>query len=143
MNAHAKYRVEPAEQVRARRVREQAVLQYMLFQQVATEPPIVNKDELEASIQDYVVSLSRQQVIDKLLEVPAELPKANSYGMNWKMTAKTILVQLHHIDLTSRHSTTAVGIERVLGLRHDAELSEDELTARIRAKISDTTLLTI
>lgn len=157
--------------------------------------------EIQALDTTGTVWPSRQQVIDKLLEVPAELPKANSYGMNWKMTAKTILVQLHHkvttlellnkkmiliiqdvffdymvehfstaslhdaededsthfhiyevtqlgdktfsIDLTSRHSTTAVGIEQVLGLRRDAAVSEETLTARIRAKISDETLLTI
>jgi hypothetical protein len=26
----------------------------------------------------------------------AELENTKTYGMNWKMTAKTILVQLHH-----------------------------------------------
>lgn len=157
--------------------------------------------EIQALDTTGTVWPSRQQVIDELLGIPAEPPKTNGYGMNWKMTAKTILVQLHHkvttlellnkkmilviqnvffdymvehfstaslhdaddndsahfhvyevtqlgnktfsIDLVSRHSTTAVGIEQVLGLRRDAEVSEEDLTARIRAKISDATLLTV
>ena len=30
------------------------------------------------------------------LGIPVTVPKAKTYGMNWKMTAKTILVQMHH-----------------------------------------------
>ncbi|MEW5986496.1 MAG: NotI family restriction endonuclease [Chloroflexota bacterium] len=124
-----------------------------------------------------------------------------SYGMNWKMTAKTILVQLHHklktlellgknmvlvfqdvffhyvtaefstsglrdatpgdsahfhvyslnqegsgafsIELAERRSTTAAGIEQMLGMQRSADLPEEMLLARIQAKISDATLLRI
>jgi hypothetical protein len=40
----------------------------------------------------------RQRLLTELgLNAPLEAAEANkSYGMNWKMTAKTILVQLHH-----------------------------------------------
>lgn len=39
----------------------------------------------------------RQKLIRDLLETPEELAKDDrSYSMNWKMTAKTILMQLHH-----------------------------------------------
>lgn len=30
------------------------------------------------------------------LGIPVTVPEAKTYGMNWKMTAKTILVQMHH-----------------------------------------------
>jgi hypothetical protein len=47
----------------------------------------------------------RQRLL-KLLGVPRKdnLEKSNtSYGMNWKMTAKTILVQMHHKIQTFEH----------------------------------------
>lgn len=42
---------------------------------------------------------SRQRFIVDELGIPLEAPRREtqrSYGMNWKMTAKTILVQMHH-----------------------------------------------
>lgn len=32
----------------------------------------------------------------KRLGIPVPVPNSKNYGMNWKMTAKTILVQMHH-----------------------------------------------
>lgn len=54
MNAQAKYRVEPIAQVRARLVREQAILQYMLFRQVETEPSIVSCGELDEHLPAFL-----------------------------------------------------------------------------------------
>jgi len=148
---------------------------------------------------------SRQQFVSDILGIPVvegSLPESGrSYGMNWKMTAKTILVQIHHkletlellnkkmvlvlqdvfyeylirefsasnlreadlgdaahfhvysvgkegngafsIELAARQSTTTIGIEQMLGLRRSAHIPEEDLLARIQAKISDTTLLKI
>ena len=156
---------------------------------------------------------SRQQVIKDILgedifdlAMPGqtsatEATRANSYGMNWKMTAKTILVQMHHkvetlellgkklvlvvqdafynyvnrefntevlreaetadsahfhvyslvqegdnslsLEMALRQSTTTVGIEKILGLRHNAEIPEEDLLAKIQAKIGDATLLNL
>lgn len=61
-----------------------------------------------AEIKDYVaveiqtldttgtVWLSRQELAQQLLKTPATTGGNKGYGMNWKMTAKTILMQLHH-----------------------------------------------
>lgn len=38
---------------------------------------------------------SRMSTLNRL-GVPVPVPASKSYGMNWKMTAKTILVQMHH-----------------------------------------------
>ncbi len=147
---------------------------------------------------------SRQQFIGGILGMPVEGPSpenGRSYGMNWKMTAKTVLVQIHHkletlellnkkmvlvlqdvfyeylirefsaanlreadsgdaahfhvysvgkagngafsIELAVRQSTTTIGIEQMLGLRRSAHIPEEDLLARIQAKISDVTLLQI
>lgn len=40
---------------------------------------------------------SRQEFLARVGAIePAEAPPAKAFGINWKMTAKTILVQLHH-----------------------------------------------
>ena len=38
---------------------------------------------------------SRMSTLNRL-GIPSPVPASKSYGMNWKMTAKTILVQMHH-----------------------------------------------
>lgn len=38
---------------------------------------------------------SRMHTLNRL-GIPVSVPISKSYGMNWKMTAKTILVQMHH-----------------------------------------------
>jgi len=38
---------------------------------------------------------SRMSTLNRL-GIPVSVPTAKNYGMNWKMTAKTILVQMHH-----------------------------------------------
>lgn len=144
---------------------------------------------------------TRQTFINEVLNSSENVPQGKSYGMNWKMTAKTILVQLHHkvetlellgkkmvlviqnvfhhyvtqnfstshlreassddsthfhvytleqdssgffsLELATRQSTTAKGVEEMLGLRHDSRVSEEELKKKILAKISEKTLLAI
>src|SRR5439155_22383748 len=42
---------------------------------------------------------ARQEFVKDYIDIPIsakETVGARSYGMNWKMTAKTILVQMHH-----------------------------------------------
>ncbi len=39
---------------------------------------------------------ARQKFLEKVNVVREDLPESKTYGMNWKMTAKTILIQLHH-----------------------------------------------
>ena len=39
---------------------------------------------------------NRQKFLEKVNVVREEPPENKPYGMNWKMTAKTILIQLHH-----------------------------------------------
>jgi hypothetical protein len=146
---------------------------------------------------------SRQKVINDEIGLSVEgVERDKGYAINWKMSAKTILIQMHHkvktlellgkklvlviqdvffnyiteefatsslqkaetahsahfhiyemteqegtgtlsIELVSRHSTTTLGIEQMLGLQADATVSEDSLLARLKAKISNRTLLTI
>lgn len=145
---------------------------------------------------------SRQQFIRDDIGLPVEsVSESKTYGMNWKMTAKTILMQLHHkvatlelfgkklvlviqdrfysymtqvfdtsvlreannadpvqihtynvqqendgtftLELRSRYSTTTVGIETMLGMRKDVEVSEEKLIAKIQSKLSQETLLRI
>lgn len=38
----------------------------------------------------------RQEFLGKVNVIRSDPPKCKAYGMNWKMTAKTILIQLHH-----------------------------------------------
>jgi hypothetical protein len=48
----------------------------------------------------------RQRLLKKLgvpCEEGKEEPSGKSYGMNWKMTAKTILIQMHHKIQTFEH----------------------------------------
>lgn len=47
---------------------------------------------------------ARQQLLRQLgvLDAAAEVPQG-TFGINWKMTAKTILVQMHHKALTFEH----------------------------------------
>ena len=144
---------------------------------------------------------ARQKLINDILTISVDVPRGKIVGMNWKMTAKTILVQLHHkietlellekkmvlviqdvfhnyitknfsterlraanlhdsthfhiytleqgsdggflLELSTRQSTTAKGVEEMLGMRHDAKISSEELKDKIRAKISEKTLLRI
>lgn len=144
---------------------------------------------------------ARQKLINNVLTIPVEIPRGKIVSMNWKMTAKTILVQLHHkvetlellekkmvlviqdvfhdyitknfstqrlraanesdsthfhiytleqgddggflLELTRRQSTMAKGVEEMLGMRRDAQMSSEELKDKIRAKISEKTLLRI
>ncbi|TEU14658.1 MAG: hypothetical protein E3J21_15240 [Anaerolineales bacterium] len=129
-----------------------------------------------------------------------ELGIKYGYGINWKMSAKTILMQLHHkvgsfealakklvlvtqteffdyitrefqsdhihsaashdamhfhlyncvplnyeyqIILSTRQSTDARGIERILSLGRPPEISEGEVIARIRAKMPNALRLTL
>ncbi len=158
--------------------------------------------EIQALDTTGTVWPSRQTLINDELGIPVETSARNKgYGINWKMTAKTILVQMHHkvetlellgkklvliiqdvfydyitqefsvsvlqdaeaahsahfhvyrmdreetgafsIELIARHSTTAIGIEQMLGRKRDANLPEDALLARLRSKMSERTLLTI
>lgn len=47
---------------------------------------------------------ARQRLLDELgVPRPAELIASKTFGMNWKMTAKTILVQMHHKATTFEH----------------------------------------
>lgn len=39
---------------------------------------------------------ARQKFLEKVNVVQEDPPEYKTYGMNWKMTAKTILIQLHH-----------------------------------------------
>ena len=39
---------------------------------------------------------ARQKFLEQVNVVKADEPNWKTYGMNWKMTAKTILIQLHH-----------------------------------------------
>ena len=39
---------------------------------------------------------ARQEFLEKVHVVQEDPPEYKTYGMNWKMTAKTILIQLHH-----------------------------------------------
>ncbi|MGB0388051.1 MAG: NotI family restriction endonuclease [Ardenticatenaceae bacterium] len=144
---------------------------------------------------------ARQKLINDVLTIPVDIGRGKIVSINWKMTAKTILVQLHHkvetlelldkkmvlviqdvfhnyitknfstqrlqaahssdsthfhiytleqrnddrflLELTARRSTTAKGVEEMLGMRHEAKISEEELKDKIRAKISEQTLLRI
>src|SRR5690606_12847032 len=145
---------------------------------------------------------SRQKLINDELGIPTlEAGDPKTYGINWKMTAKTILLQMHHkaetlellgkklvlviqdvfynymesafqtsslqdadvknsvhfhiyglnrednanfsLELRFRRSTTALGIEQILGLRESKAIHEEALLARLQAKISERTLLTI
>ncbi len=160
--------------------------------------------EIQAMDSTGTVWPARQEFVKDYLDLPVsskEIVGAKSYGMNWKMTAKTILVQMHHkvetlellgkkmvlvledslysylkrefvteslqsadladsahfhvynmrqgedgsfsIELESRYSTTTLGIEEMLGLRHSAQVSEEHLVNKLRSKISDRTLLAI
>lgn len=88
------------------------------------------------------------------------------FGMNWKMTAKTILVQLHHkvqtferdpmqihtyrldqdevtgailLQLSLRLSTDADGVATALGLQVDQKVEVEQLISMLELKISDST----
>lgn len=157
--------------------------------------------EIQALDTTGTVWPSRQRFIRDAIGISVKnVPQSSkTYGMNWKMTAKTILIQLHHkatslelfgkhlvlaiqapfysymsnvfntsvmqeaddkdavhfhiynlpqeadggftLELSSRYSTTTVGIETMLGMRKDVEVSEEQLVARIQAKLTPETLL--
>lgn len=56
---------------------------------------------------------------------PADIQSGKSYGMNWKMTAKTILVQLHHKIQTFEHLN-----------KHLVLVIQDRLLAYMRREFS-------
>ncbi len=130
-----------------------------------------------------------------------DIESKKPFGMNWKMTAKTILVQMHHkietfehinkhlvlvvqdhlleymarefsfahindnarvgdsmhfhayelkneegnfrLNLADRKSTDAEGISFCLGLETEARIELEEIIAKLEAKISDATLMTV
>lgn len=162
--------------------------------------------EIQALDTTGTVWPTRQRLAADVARDPAQgistaIAGEKSYGINWRMTAKTILVQMHHkvtslellgkklvliiqdtfrdyimrefqtsslhdaetadsahfhaysvtqteggtlsMDLATRQSTTTIGIEQILGMRQSASIPEAELIARLRARISDATLLQI
>jgi hypothetical protein len=158
--------------------------------------------ELQALDTTGTVWPSRQKFIRDEIGISVENAlTSKTYGMNWKMTAKTILMQLHHkmvtlelfgknlvlviqdcfysyigkifntsvlresdsadpfqlhtyhleqenqggfsLELSSRYSTTTLGIETMLGMRKDLELSEQKLIDKLKARVSHETLLKI
>lgn len=152
--------------------------------------------EIQALDTTGSVWFSRQKLIRDELGIPVEVPTTDkTYGINWKMTAKTILVQMHHkvetlellgkklvlaiqdvffnymqrefstqslqpphsgnsahfhvynlnqnfvLELTSQYSTTATGIEQMLGMQKGAEISESFLLQKLKSKMNRSTRL--
>lgn len=52
--------------------------------------------ELQALDTTGTIWPARQEFLKSIQLLDDELPPAKPYGMNWKMTAKTTLVQMHH-----------------------------------------------
>jgi hypothetical protein len=48
-----------------------------------------------------------------------------------------------YLELNSRYSTSPNGIETMLGIRKDMEVSEDKLLIKIKSKLSEDTILRI
>ena len=78
--------------------------------------------------------------------------------MNWKMTAKTILMQLHHkirtfeamnlgadgdydLQLRMRASTDSEGIAACLGLRAEPDVGLEKIIRQLEDRMSDRTLV--
>ncbi len=152
--------------------------------------------EIQALDTTGSVWFSRQKMIREEIGIPVEIPtNDSSYGINWKMTAKTILIQMHHkvetlellgkklvlviqdvffnymqtefstqslqeanrgnsahfhiytlnenfvLQLMAQHSTTATGIERMLGRQKAADIPEEVLLQRLQLKMGKNTLL--